>query len=105
MGLAAILWFIPLAGALDAPRPIVALGGIVGVIWAGFVAIFSRVPSWRTATALVAVANAAAASALIAVVALTQGPPARTVLLSGLAIQVLGFAAVQIRALRGGDDG
>ena len=99
MGAVAAVLFAPLASALDAPKFLVALGGLATVAWGAFVARLAGASSWRNVTVLVVAANVAAAGALAAVGLIAEVEPAVRVVLLGVAVQVAGFAAIQAHAL------
>lgn len=94
-----VIGFRPVASAIEAPRMVVALTGTSTIVWAGLVWVVSRVPSWRTATALVVAANLAAVAALVVTLLASEASDARTVVLGIIAAQVFAFAAVQAHAL------
>lgn len=99
MGAALAVMFRPIAETLTAPKPLIAIGGIATAGWGGLVARFSVAAPWRRVTTFVVVANlAAVGAASVVMVAADLDTPAR-VLLGGLSLQVLGFAAVLAHAL------
>lgn len=99
MGSVAVIAFRPVAEVIGAPRFLVAILGLGVLFWSGFVYLLSRVPSWRTATTIVMIGNLVAVGILLLGVILRSRSTASEVLLIGIALQVFGFAAVQMRAL------
>ena len=99
MGAALAVFFSPLASALGAESPIIAIGGVAVVAWGGLVARLSIGAPWRRITALVIAANLAATVALMTIGLLADVDPAVRVVLMGIAVQVGAFAALQAHAL------
>lgn len=99
MGAAAALAFRPVAAAVEAPRPLIAMGGLATVVWGGLVGRLAIAPWWRPVTMLVVAVDLAAAATLAGVVLFADLGPAADVVVVGIAIQVFAFAAVQAHAL------
>ena len=99
LGAATVVFVSPIARVIDVSRLIVIITGIGAALWGGFVWIVARIPSWRTGTAVVVIANVAATALILFVMVVVDGPTARSVVLGGVGIQVFAFAAVQAHAL------
>lgn len=99
MGAALAVFFAPIATAVEAPKPLIAIGGVATVVWGGLIARMSLGSPWRRITTLVAAVNLAATAALAVVAVVTDIQPVARVLLLGVALQVFAFAAIQAHAL------
>lgn len=99
MGAAMAVFFSPIAAAVMAPKPLIAIGGVATAAWGGMVVRMSFGGPWRRITAYVVVVNLAATAALTLLAALGDLDTAGRVVLGSIAIQVLGLAAVQAHAL------
>jgi len=100
-GTTAVLARRRLGSALGFDPALVAVAGAATVVWSGGVAAAARRQRWRQYVAAVAVANVVAATAL-GVGATTRPSRSGRALLSAVAVEVAGFAAVQTRSLRRG---
>jgi len=88
----------PLARILAVPPLAIALPAAGTFAWAALVAKLARRPDWRPAVGTVALANVGAAALLSAVACRrTEG----RLVLAATALEVAGFAASQVAALRG----
>lgn len=89
----------PLGAAFGVSPVLVGAAGGVTVAWSGLVASVLGGPQWRNPVRAVATANTLAAAGLLVAAARHRRPRAR-VLLGAVGIEVAGFAASQVFALR-----
>jgi len=94
---------VPLAHLFNIPLEAVVGVGAATILWALLLAHLARRRDWRQPLWLVAAANAFA-SAGLAVLAALAPEAAPRLLLAAVAVEVAGFAAVQVRMLRRGQD-
>lgn len=87
----------PLARMLAVPTLAIALPAVGTFAWAALVAKLARRPSWRPAVGTVAVANLGASALLLTAAARRREG---RLLLAATALEVGGFAASQVAALR-----
>jgi hypothetical protein len=100
-GTIAIIAFAPLAELLAAPEGLLVAAGAAALAWALVLRRLARAGEWRRPVVVVAVANIAATGALVAL-ALSTPRLAGRLLLAAVALEVAGFAAGQLAALRRG---
>jgi hypothetical protein len=90
----------PLSGFVGVSLVVLVSLGSATLAWAAFLALLSRIQSWRNAVGFVAAANSGAAIALAVLAVLNAGIWPRLLLLA-VALEVAAFAVVEFAALRG----
>jgi hypothetical protein len=98
-GTIAIVAFAPLAELLAAPEGLLVAAGAAALAWAFVLRRLARATAWRRPVSAVAAANIAATGALAAL-ALATPRLAAKLLFAAVAVEVAGFAAGQLAALR-----